>query len=293
MQRKLVQMGEHTLMAAIPSTWIHRHKLKKGDQIEFTEVENKLVLTPTTEIYERKTELTILSPTIEYVWRVIQPVYSSGYDEVLIKFKDAKALKIIERCVNDLIGFEIVETGHNYIKIKSISKHLDEEFGTILRRTFFILKQMMDILQEGFTKKDKKIIEGIRPLELTINKYTLFLKRIINRSGYKYPHYMYTLIFFLELAANHIEYIRRYYQFHPTAVIEAEALKECKKLLDLTSRTIELYYEFSFEKFQWIAEAQPHFFWFEKIKDGDIRFNFKSMAEYLVQMARQIVAMHT
>src|SRR3989338_11493336 len=112
MQRKLVQMGQHTLMAAIPSPWIHRHKLQKGDLVEFTEVENKLVLTSTTEIYERKTEVAILSPTIEYVWRVIQPAYSSGYDDVTIKFEDAKSLKIIERCVNDLIGFEIVETSH-------------------------------------------------------------------------------------------------------------------------------------------------------------------------------------
>lgn len=293
MQRKLVQMGQHTLMAAIPSTWIHRHKLRKGDLVEFIETENKLILTPTTEIYERKVELTILSPTIEYIWRVIQPVYSSGYDEVTIKFKDIKALKIIERCVNDLIGFEIVETAPDYIKLKTISKHLDEEFSTILRRTFFILKQMADLLQEGFTQKDKKLFEGIQPLELTINKYTLFLKRIINRSGYKYPHYMYTLIFFLELAANHIEYIRRYYGRNKNSIIEQESIKESKRLVDLTSRTIELYYEFSLEKFQWIAEAQPHFFWFEKIKDPDIRFNFKALAEYLVQMARQIVAMHT
>ncbi len=293
MQRTLVQMGQHTLMAAIPSTWIHRHKLKKGNLIEFTEIENKLVLTPTTEIFERKTQISILSSTIEYIWRVIQPVYSSGYDEVTITYTDQKALKIIERCIGGLIGFEIVETGPHHVKAKAISKHLDEEFSTILRRSFFILKQMVDLLQEGFTQKDKKILEGIRPLELTINKYTLFLKRIINRSGYKYPHYMYTLIFFLELAANHIEYIRRYFEFHPKTAIEAESIKDIQKLVNLTSRTIELHYEFSLEKFQWIAQAQPHFFWFEKIKDPDIRFNFKATAEYLVQMARQIVAMHT
>ncbi len=293
MQRKLVRMGQHTLMAAIPSSWVHRHKLKKGNLVEFTEVENKLVLTPTTEIYERKTELTILSPTIEYVWRVIQPVYSSGYDEVTITYTDQKALKIIERCIDGLIGFEIVETSSRYVKAKAISKNLDEEFSTILRRSFFILKQMVDLLQEGFIQKEKKLFEGIRPLELTLNKYTLFLKRIINRSGYKYPHYMYTLIFFLELTANHIEYIRRYYEFHHSATIEPESLQETKRLVELTSRTIELYYEFSLEKFRWIAQAQPHFFWFEKIKDPDIRFNFKAMAEYLVQMARQIVAMHT
>mgnify|MGYP001561650997 CR=1 FL=1 len=92
MQRKLVRMGKHTLMAAIPSRWIQRHHLKKGDYLEFHEVENKLIATSTTEIYERKTEINVISPTIEVIWRVIQPAYTSGYDEVKITFKDTKAL---------------------------------------------------------------------------------------------------------------------------------------------------------------------------------------------------------
>ena len=55
----------------------------------------------------------------------------------------------------------------------------------------------------------------------------------------------------------------------------------------------DLYYNYSAEKFVWIAEAQPHFKWFEKINDPQIKFNLKAMAEYLVQMARQIVALYT
>ena len=46
-------MGQHTLMAAIPSKWVQRHNLKKGDFIEFNEVENNLVAASTAEIFER------------------------------------------------------------------------------------------------------------------------------------------------------------------------------------------------------------------------------------------------
>ena len=134
MQRKLVQMGQHTLMSAIPSKWIDRHQLKKGNYIEFTEVENKLVITSTAEIYERKTEITLTSSTIMVVWRMIQPVYTLGYDEVKIHFPDQKALKYIENSMSGLIGWEIVETGRNFVIVKSISKHLDEEFDTILEK---------------------------------------------------------------------------------------------------------------------------------------------------------------
>jgi len=267
--------------------------LKKGNNVEFTEVENKLVLTSTAEIYERKTEVNITSPTIEVVWRVVQPVYTSGYDEVKINFKDKKALKIIEDCMQNLIGFEIVETAPNHVIVKSVSKQLDEEFPSILRRTWLIYKQMADVAKDIFDKKEKSRLAEIRPLELTINKYTMFLKRVINRTGYKYPHYVYLIVSFLELAANHFEYIRKYYELNQRAKIENVAASDFKKLHDLIGKVYELYFDYSDEKFRWIAEAQPHFFWFKNIKDFNIRFNFKSMSEYLVQIARQIQALHT
>ncbi|HLD05047.1 MAG TPA: hypothetical protein VJG90_04995 [Candidatus Nanoarchaeia archaeon] len=243
-------------------------------------------------MYERKITIEVISPTVAYVWRVLQPAYLSGYDEVRLTFKDTKALAIIERFVTNIIGFEIVETSSHHVLIKSISKQLDEEFPTILKRSFLVLKQMADITQEVFDTKDKKLIAQIRPLEMTINKYTNFLRRLINRMGYKYPHYMYLIVTYLELTSNHLDYLYRYYERNPRAIIEKQASKEFAKLQDLIYRTHDLYYNYTPEKFRWISEELPHFNWFEQIQDFEVRYNFKSMAEYLVQISRQIAALH-
>lgn len=292
MRRKLVQMGQHTLMSAIPSSWVQRHRLSKGDYLEFHEVENKLLVTSTAEVYERKTTIEIISPTIEYVWRTLQPAYLSGYDEVRVTFQDAKALPILEQFVVNFIGFEIVETGKDFVLIKSISRQLDEEFPTILKRSFLILKQMADLAQEVFSKKDKKLLPQIRTLEMTMNKYTNFLRRLINRTGYKYPHYMYLLVTYLELTANHFDYLCRYYERNPKLKIEKQTCKDFAKLHDLVYRIHDLYYAYTPEKFRWVSEELPHFTWFEEIKEFEVRYNFKSIAEYLVQISRQIAALH-
>jgi len=292
MQRKLVQMGEHTLMSTIPSKWIKKHGLRKGDHIEFREVENKLVLSSTAEIYERKTTIHVSSPTIELIWRIIQPCYTSGYDEVKITFSDKKALPHIQRSSAWLIGFEIVETKEDYVILKSISKQLDQEFGTILRRVFLILKEMAKTFQEILNKKDLSRLEEIKSLEFTMSKYTMFLKRIINRTGYKYPHYMYAIVSYLELAANHIEYLKRYYTRNPKKRIEKVSVKDFSLIVELIDKTYDLYYNFEGDTFLWIAEAQPHFKWFGSIKDFQVRHNFTAMAEYIVQIARQIQALN-
>ena len=293
MKRKLVQMGKHTLMAAIPSKWIKRHKLKKGDSIEFNEVENKLVATSTAEMYERKTEVTITSPTIMITWRTLQPTYTSGYDEVKVNFKDRKALQLIESHMKHLIGFDIVETGHDYVILKTISKQLDKEFDTILRKAFLILKNIADVALECFETKNREKFEEVKLLEYSINKYIMFLKRLINRTGYKYPHYMYMLISFMELAANHIEYIRRNFKRSNIKRIESETIKEFKKLHKYVNRVYDLYYNYSDEKFRLLEESLPHFHWFKGIKEYYIRSDFTMMAEYLVQMSRQIKALNT
>ncbi|MAG60396.1 hypothetical protein CL619_01285 [archaeon] len=293
MQRKLVQMGKHTLMVTIPSKWIKRHNLNKGDQVNFSEVENTLVLRSNKEIYEKKTSIHLSSSSIELVWRMLQPAYTSGYDELELTYKDPKTLATIQGCMPWMLGFEIVETQKNKLLIKSISKQLDTEFPIILQRCFHILSQMGIIMNEILQKRDFSRLKEIQNLEFSINKYTMFCKRVINRTGYKYPHYSYMVVVFLELAANHIEYIRRYIEREKRKIkIEKEVQKEFSKIPILIANVHSLYVNYSNEEFVEIAELQPHFKWFEKIKDTELRFNMKTLAEYLVQIARQTAALN-
>jgi phosphate uptake regulator len=291
MQRKLVQIGQHTLMAAIPSSWVKKHGLRKGDLVEFTEFENKLVVTANAEVYERKSSIHIPSPKIEIVWRMLQPTYTSGYDEVHITFDDPKVLTKIEESMPQLIGFEIVEVKEDSITIKSISAQLDEELPVVLVRAWNVALTMMTTYRESMSKRSR--LPEIHTLEFTMNKYTMFLKRVMNRTGYKYPQYTYQIVSFLELATNHLDYLRRYFLAHPKIKLEQEAFREAERLQGLLQRTYKLYAGYTEEEFRWIAEEQPHFAWFTKIKDPVIRMNYTAMAEYLVQIARQIQALHT
>lgn len=293
MQRKLVQMGKHTLMAAIPSPWIKRHNLSKGDHIEFSEVENTLVLRSNKEIYERSISIELNSPTIELVWRKLQPTYTSGYDIVDLNYSDQKTLDTIRGCIKWLLGFELVEINKKRAQLRSISKQLDSEFPVILQRCFQILHQMSITMDEILQARDFSRLPEIQSLEFSINKYTMFCKRVINRTGYKYPHYYYMIVTFLELSANHIEYIRRYIERREGKLkIEKEAQKEFAKIPNLIEEVHSLHLNFSDDKFTRIAELQPHFRWFEEIKDSELRFNMKTLAEYLVQIARQTAALN-
>jgi phosphate uptake regulator len=292
MQRKLVQLGTHSYMSAIPKKWLRKHNLKKGDSIDFTEVDNKLVISSTAEVFEKKTEMFIDPPHKILVWRLIQPLYSSGYEEVKLNFKNPLMFKEIERCVNLLADFEIIETNPNYVIIKSISTKLDEDIQPILKRTWQIIKQMALIVEHCFVNKDKQRLQEVYALEQSVNKYVMLMKRIINRTGYKYPHYTYMLVYFLDLTANHYEYIRRHYVYYKNAKVKTGYAEGVKQLNQLLFDVYDLQYNFTLDKFNKIASDLPHFKWFEDLKDDTIKYHYRTIAGYLVQISRNILPMN-
>jgi len=118
----------------------------------------------------------------------------------------------------------------------------------------------------------------------------MLLRRIINRTGYKYSHYMYMLINSLELASNHFDYIRRYYEINKQ--IKKDYFLNIKKLNEFISQVYDLQYNYNIEKFNKISLALPHFNMFKDMVDDEIKYHFVSVAEYLMQVVRQIYAMN-
>lgn len=289
-KRKLVKVGHSSLMAAIPKKWLDANGLEQGDVVEFVEDDNKLVLHSPKEKYEKSITLTIENPTIKIVWREIQPIYTSGYDEVRIYYTDKKTVKIIEGNVDQLIGFEVTEITDDYVHISSVMTGADT-FDPILRKVWHIVRHNAQSIHEGFLKKDVSCFENILTLEWTINKYTAYLKRMINRTGYKYSHYMYTIIFFLELVGNHYHYIKKHFlDFeHP---LDKDYTKESRKLLQMYEKVHHLYYKYDVRDFHWLALEIPHFTWFEDMGDDEVKYNFKIISENLMHIARQIHAMN-
>jgi len=253
-------------------------------------LDNKLIITSDKEEYVKKAEITISSDNIAITWRNLYPFYTSGYDEIKVYYNNKKTFKLIETHLQSLIGFEIVETTEKHILIKSVTKQLESDIKPLLKRVWFIIKQSSYLLEDIFDNKDKSRFEEIKTLELTINKYMMLLRRIINRTGYKYSHYMYMLINSLELASNHFDYIRRYYEINKQ--IKKDYFLNIKKLNEFISQVYDLQYNYNIEKFNKISLALPHFNMFKDMVDDEIKYHFVSVAEYLMQVVRQIYAMN-
>lgn len=173
MQRSIIQLAENTLVVSLPSKWVKSVNLKKGDLINITPIENKLVISPEMKNDETKTKITISNnPVISK--RIINTIYKKGFDEVELILESPAIIKDIKAELSGLLGFEIISQSKNYCLIKNIASPLEKEFDNILRKVFLIILEMGECcLNSSF--------EEVLSMEETVDKLTNFCKRCLNK----------------------------------------------------------------------------------------------------------------
>jgi phosphate uptake regulator len=205
MKRRINLVGQSTLTVSIPSDFVEKQNLKKGQEVDVEEQGNDLVVHTENRKELTKKELDLsLIPGLER--QFIDAVYKKGYDEVELKYSNKDQLEKITRALdNELSTFEIITKTKDSCSIKSVSELDEKEFDNILKRTFILLKEMIDEIYEGMNEKDITKIKQANELEDINDKLTHLLRRSLNKRGYsEYKNILllYSLIQSLEKVAD-------------------------------------------------------------------------------------------
>lgn len=201
MNRKVVKHGPSTLIISLPSTWVTKNGVKKGDEVEVKENGETLLISSHSgnQIHLQISEdFTGLEPRIVELF--LGRVYAEGYDQVFIIHNNVKMLDIIQQKVNELMGFEIIEQNEKSCTIQSVSTHLEFDFDNSLRRAFLLIKQIMEECIEGYKKKDLVALEHLYLKDLEVNRLCSFCLRQLNKQQY-HPHntqQMHSLYYIIE-----------------------------------------------------------------------------------------------
>ena len=192
MKRKLVQHGNTSLTVSLPKKWTDKFNLKKGDEIEIVEKDDKLFLyLQTGNISENPFKKGVLdvSKTGVLTRRSFDAMYKAGYDEIEVIYTHPEQLKDVKTAIdNEAMAFEIVRQEKNKCVVRSISEADPKEFDSLLRRTLLLLKD----------------------LEKTNNKFTHFCRRALVKNGYKEYNktvFMYTIVEQLEKCADEFKFL--------------------------------------------------------------------------------------
>lgn len=204
MIRKISKVGPSSLMISLPSKWCKKYDLKKGNEVDLIEDTGTLkIILKDFKLYG--SSITITLPEKEkFMRRQITRLYTQGFDEIKIFFKDNESVELIEKTLNFLIGFELIDMGKDSCIIKNISKEIESEFDNILRKLFLIILMMADRCVEFIKTNDRSELMKNLETEKVANKYTYFCERIINkkRFGKENKTNLFVVVFTLEQVAD-------------------------------------------------------------------------------------------
>ena len=180
MKRKVSKIGPATLMVSLPSKWVKKYGVKKGDEVEINETKGNIVISSGKSNQEIKKASLVIEKKDYFFKRMLIWHYKQGYDELELHFKDELPISTIKEKLDELLGFEIVEVKQNYCKLRCISTVKEDEFEPMLKRIFILTSSMLKDTMLAIEKNDFEKFHELSVLEKTHDKLTNFCQRIIN-----------------------------------------------------------------------------------------------------------------
>lgn len=180
MKRSVILMGGKTYVLSLPSQWIKKYSIQKGEELDLEEKENALIVR--TEKRPEGAEVEVdFSQLDMMLGRALGALYKAGYTRAKVRYRTQEQLqKLDETLQRTLIGFAITKQEKEYVIIDSLAEIKAGEFDTSLKRLFYSLEIMGEELVRALAARDVQALEKVIEKDGQINRLADFCRRVIN-----------------------------------------------------------------------------------------------------------------
>ena len=186
--RKIIKFGNSSHIVSLPTDWLKKNKLNKGDTIYFEENGNgELIFSPKLQNKEKELKEILINTNdkkVDRVKREIISAYLNDYTTIKISGDNIRKYEEdVRKTIQNLMALEIVEQGNNFIIAKDFLDINTISVDTIVRRMDTILRSMMEDIKNA--NKNTNFLQIISRDE-DVNRL-MFLGIRILRSSLKDP----------------------------------------------------------------------------------------------------------
>lgn len=109
MRRKLIKQGMGGYTVVLPINWIRKRGMEAGGEVDIDEQRDVLIIAAEGNHVVKSTSLHIEKQTFKFYRSIVGGLYRGGYDEIRITFNDASVLPELQKAIDLLAGFEILD----------------------------------------------------------------------------------------------------------------------------------------------------------------------------------------
>lgn len=243
MKRKLIKQGAGGLTICLPKKWVESNHLQAGAELEIQEENNSLLLSGQAAPVLKQQEISLETSNPELVSRIITNVYKRGIDELKLSFKKELPLSSINDIVATLtIGYEVTEVKNNSCLIKSFTAEQPENIPISVRKCFFLIKEMGELLQKDIAQKKFSNYAQTDSLHQNVRRLTNYAIRVVVKNSRDATLIQQNTIIFTELFLFSIKLKYIYYHAAREKKIQPTTQKILDHLLQLFAVFYDAYY---------------------------------------------------
>ena len=178
--RKLIKFGNSSHVVSLPTSWLKKHSLNKGDSVFMKENEHDLILSYETKEYVREPTAIVIncdSKSNEILAREILSAYFNHFNTISLVGKEIpKKAKDVSTIIHNLVALEIVEQTSTKIIAKDFLKLEEVSIPEIARKADITTRSMLEDARLTIGKNNYK---ALIDKDQSVNKLCFLLFKVI------------------------------------------------------------------------------------------------------------------
>ena len=219
MRRKLIRQGNNALTVTLPAKWLQENNLNAGDEIDIDYEGKVLSLSQSNKgKHEKTVSITVDTNDFELYRSLIGSYYRAGYDVINVHYSNVGTLLLLQKIVDVLYGFEILDSSETGCVIKNMYSFETTDVQTYFTKMIHIITTMQSLIHNHVTSKKKCSDEELSQFKFNAAKMRDIIARIIvhekSLDQNVFPYYL--------LSFNLWNITRNYYKIFKTLKYNAK-----------------------------------------------------------------------
>ncbi|MCL4336994.1 MAG: phosphate uptake regulator PhoU [Candidatus Thermoplasmatota archaeon] len=266
--RRIQLTGGSTYIISLPSKWIKENRLEKGSELSIDETNGNLLIS---QAAQGKSELVKRiniegKVDLDNFQRALTSLYIADFDTLIIRssqYIDDNLREMVKKFSRLVMGVEIFEESSRTIVLQNVLDTNSFPMANAVRRMSLNVETMLGDVIKGIEDNDTKLLESVISRDDDVDRYQLYVYRMVNRRKNEAENSIYFLIFsrILERIADHAVNICRIWasgehvqEDGKTAIVEF-----MKRATSLYNSSVEAFYAKKFEALNSIISRKPAF----------------------------------
>jgi phosphate uptake regulator len=258
MKRKVVQIAGFTKVISLPSEWVKRLNIKKGDELDIKESESSLTIAVTQQNKEaRRAHIDASKLNPQVIWPILSLLYKTGYEEIKISGINKEIMKVVHaKVLASLLGFEVIEQTAEYCIIKNMSEGKSNNLQSVMRKIFLVTLSQARQSLEFIKTNDVYNYNEVLNLESTNDRLTNYSERLLNDEDIDLQNrYEYFIVWLLENVGDGYKNLCEAAKTNSKINASPAVISVFERVNALFDQLYALYYKFTLEEFSEFSSA--------------------------------------